>query len=122
MELVLVANAGGEAQFLNIDRVHDILGPTIIRVCQMTEAQATFFLQSHTSREANTETGDLHLIRKLPDSPTLKTPPTPPGETPGQPRHQVVSHDPPSSLGDIPLYNQQDRPLRLVELCGGIAT
>ena len=78
VELVLVVNVAVKAQFLDMGRVHDILGPAIREVCQISEAQTTFFSHSHTPSGATTEMGDLRPTRPIPTWPTLTKPPTPP--------------------------------------------
>ena len=55
MELILISNEEGKIRFLNMKLVNEILAPAIRRVCQMTEAETTFFPHTPVARPYHTD-------------------------------------------------------------------
>jgi hypothetical protein len=55
MELILISNEEGKIRFLNMKLVNEILAPAIRRVCQMTEAETTFFPHTQVARPYHTD-------------------------------------------------------------------
>ncbi len=43
VELVLISNTSSMEQFVNMDRIHQVLAPALCTACQMTPEQVNFF-------------------------------------------------------------------------------
>ena len=50
VELVLIANDEGRNQFVDMERIHQIMAPTLRSACQMTTNQLRFFPNTREMR------------------------------------------------------------------------
>ena len=122
VELVLISNEAGKQQFIDRARIAQILTPALCRVCQLSPDQIQFFPKTlpRTSGPPTTPAGS--PPRPIPTCPATLAPHTPPLGTPGQPGIAAGDEYPTATLAHLPRFYMPQRPLHMVELCGGIAT
>jgi hypothetical protein len=123
VELVLIFDAAGHETYLDHSRNHGILALAIQDVCRMTTAQTKFFpLMVITSNEALPHPG------RHPTCPSPRCPPTLPAKrllAPITPPRGLYTGTPSGylpNMGQARSHRLHRDHLRVLELCGGLAT
>jgi len=123
IKFVLISNAAGRDVYLDRSQIHAILAPAIQDTCRMTPEQTNFFPTVQTPATEARPPSRSYPTRPLPRCPAttalafamvLATPPK------RSPNYPPARH--PTSLGTFRPYHLPRRPLRIVELCGGLVT
>jgi hypothetical protein len=122
VELIVISNEAGRQAYLDLVRVHTILAPTIQRVYNISPAQTVFFSATGPTRPAVETAPGSYSHRPLPHCPAHQTPQTTgrlhPPPRPGN-QHPTKTT---SSLAHVRHFPLPVTPLRVVELCSGLAT
>ena len=122
VELVLISNEEGRNQFVNLERIHQILAPTLRNACHMRAYQLRFFPNTRETRGRTYTPPSERPMRPFPVYPAAISPLNPPMGMPRPSRTLPKDNPPAPALAAIPRYILPHRPIHLVELCGGIAT
>jgi len=123
VDMVLIPNAAGREQYLDHSRIHKILAPAIQDVCHMTPAMTKFFPQTNTTRQGTLPEHGRHPTRPIPRCPvnvTITWPTT--STTLPRGHYQSASFGFVPNLRHIRSHRLPRIPLRVVELCVGLAT
>jgi hypothetical protein len=122
VELVLISNASGKEQLVNMDRIHQVLAPALCTACQMSPDQINFFPARQTRRGGPINPPSNLPMRAIPVCPALTSPHTHPRDPPRPTKPPPPGGYTTPPLATLPRYHIPDKPIHLVELCGGIAT
>jgi len=123
VELVLISNEAGREKYLDRAKIHRILAPANLDVCHMSPALTKFFSRTtNTSPRALPQQG-CHPKRPISRCPVdiTTTRPTSP-TTPPKGHYSRASSYYVSNLGHIRSHRLPRISLRILELCGGLAT
>jgi hypothetical protein len=124
VEMVLISNEAGREQYLDQTKIHRILAPTILDVCRMTPAIMTKFLpRTNTNSQGAQPLQGRHPTRPIPRCPAKNTTTGPPTRITA-PKRQLpgASSSYVPNLRETRPHRFPHVPLRVVELCGGLAT
>ena len=121
--MILLSYEASREQYLDQSKIHMILAPAIQHVCQMTLALVMFLPRTNTNSQGALPQHGRHPTRPIPRCPTKDTITWPPAPITPPRRHYLgASSGYVSNLGQIGPHQAPRIPLRVVELCGSLAT